>query len=216
MPSVSKPQATLMAIAAHHPAFAKKKGIPLKVAREFNQADKRTGILRKHKGGALLGRPGAMTSTMPLLGHAMSGTQLGQADALIRKVQHAFADGGSVKAEKSELSAKQRKDIRDSIERGKTSAISSLRATRSMLMASAPPPSSAEDASSQLASLSGRLAAKSMQPGSPAAMYAEYQHLMSQIHDETIDPKQQMAAVDRLAQISAQLDQLGVPVQEPA
>jgi len=47
MPSKSLKQARLMAAAAHDPAFAKKVGIPQSVAREFNQADKRTGILRK-------------------------------------------------------------------------------------------------------------------------------------------------------------------------
>jgi len=40
MPSKSKPQAKLMAAAAHNPAFAKKVGIPTKVAKEFNTADK--------------------------------------------------------------------------------------------------------------------------------------------------------------------------------
>jgi len=40
MPSTSKAQARLMAAAAHNPAFAKKVGIPTKVAKEFNQADK--------------------------------------------------------------------------------------------------------------------------------------------------------------------------------
>jgi hypothetical protein len=40
MPSKSKPQAKLMAAAAHNPKFAKKVGIPTKVAKEFNQADK--------------------------------------------------------------------------------------------------------------------------------------------------------------------------------
>lgn len=46
MPSKSKPQARLMAAAAHSKAFAKKAGIPQKVAKEFNQADKGTGILK--------------------------------------------------------------------------------------------------------------------------------------------------------------------------
>ena len=50
MPSKSNKQARTMAAAAHNPAFAKKMGIPQGVAREFNQADKRTGILRKKKG----------------------------------------------------------------------------------------------------------------------------------------------------------------------
>jgi len=38
-----------MAAAAHNPAFAKKVGIPPKVAKDFNQADAKTGILRKKK-----------------------------------------------------------------------------------------------------------------------------------------------------------------------
>lgn len=40
MPSVSKKQRNFMAAAAHNPAFAKKVGIPVSVAKEFNQADK--------------------------------------------------------------------------------------------------------------------------------------------------------------------------------
>ena len=35
-----------MAAAAHDPKFAKKVGVPVKVAKEFNQADKGTGIRR--------------------------------------------------------------------------------------------------------------------------------------------------------------------------
>lgn len=49
MPSKSKKQARTMAAAAHNPKFAKKVGIPQTVAREFNQADKGTGILRKKR-----------------------------------------------------------------------------------------------------------------------------------------------------------------------
>ncbi len=45
MPSKSPKQARMMAAAAHNPAFARKVGIPQKVAKEFNQADSRTGIL---------------------------------------------------------------------------------------------------------------------------------------------------------------------------
>ena len=40
MPSKTKAQARLMAAAAHNPAFAKKVGVPVSVAKEFNQADK--------------------------------------------------------------------------------------------------------------------------------------------------------------------------------
>lgn len=39
MPSKSPAQARLMAAAAHNPAFAKKVGVPMKVAKEFNRAD---------------------------------------------------------------------------------------------------------------------------------------------------------------------------------
>lgn len=37
----------MMAAAAHNPAFAKKVGVPVSVAKDFNQADKGTGLLRK-------------------------------------------------------------------------------------------------------------------------------------------------------------------------
>jgi hypothetical protein len=40
MPSKSKAQAHFMAAAAHNPKFAKKAGIPVSVAKEFNAADK--------------------------------------------------------------------------------------------------------------------------------------------------------------------------------
>jgi hypothetical protein len=39
MPSTSAKQARTMAAAAHNPAFAKKVGIPVGVAKEFNRAD---------------------------------------------------------------------------------------------------------------------------------------------------------------------------------
>lgn len=39
MPSKSAKQARTMAAAAHNPAFAKRVGIPQKVAKEFNKAD---------------------------------------------------------------------------------------------------------------------------------------------------------------------------------
>lgn len=47
MPSRSPAQARMMAAAAHNPAFAKKVGVPVSVAKEFNQADKSKGILRR-------------------------------------------------------------------------------------------------------------------------------------------------------------------------
>ena len=49
MPSKSKAQRNLMAAAAHNPVFAKKVGIPVSVAKEYNQADKG----KKFKGGGM-------------------------------------------------------------------------------------------------------------------------------------------------------------------
>jgi len=40
MPSHSDKQRRFMAAAAHNPKFAKKAGIPVKVAKEYNAADK--------------------------------------------------------------------------------------------------------------------------------------------------------------------------------
>ena len=40
MPSHSPAQARMMAAAAHDPKFAKKVGIPVSVAQDYNQADK--------------------------------------------------------------------------------------------------------------------------------------------------------------------------------
>lgn len=47
MPSKTKKQAWFMAAVAHNPKVAKKAGIPVSVAKEFNKADAKTGILRK-------------------------------------------------------------------------------------------------------------------------------------------------------------------------
>jgi len=47
VPSASPAQKRLMDAAAHNPAFAKKVGVPVKVAKEFSQADKG----RKFAGG---------------------------------------------------------------------------------------------------------------------------------------------------------------------
>lgn len=51
MPSTSGKQARFMAAAAHDKGFAKKAGVPQSVAREFNQADAKTGILRRKRKG---------------------------------------------------------------------------------------------------------------------------------------------------------------------
>lgn len=47
MPSTSPKQARTMAAAAHDPEFAAKMGIPQKVAKDFNDADKGTAMLSR-------------------------------------------------------------------------------------------------------------------------------------------------------------------------
>lgn len=66
MPSKSKKQARTMAAAAHNPAFAKKVGIPSKVAKEFNQADAGTGILRGPRSRAQKKATAKRLSTRPI------------------------------------------------------------------------------------------------------------------------------------------------------
>jgi hypothetical protein len=46
MPSSTRKQARFMAMLAHDPGKAKRAGVPVKVARDFNQADQKTGILK--------------------------------------------------------------------------------------------------------------------------------------------------------------------------
>jgi hypothetical protein len=62
MPSKSPAQARLMAAVAHNPAFARRVGISQSVGREFNAADKGSGILsarrprrRARRGKGILG-----------------------------------------------------------------------------------------------------------------------------------------------------------------
>ena len=47
MPSTSDKQKRFMAAAAHSPEFARKAGIPVGVAKEFNVADKRNVTMNK-------------------------------------------------------------------------------------------------------------------------------------------------------------------------
>ena len=60
MPSKSKAQRNLMAAAAHNPAFAKKVGIPVSVAQEFNKADKG----KKFKEGGMMDKKDLMQDKM--------------------------------------------------------------------------------------------------------------------------------------------------------
>jgi len=47
MPSTSEKQSRTMAAAAHNPSFAKKMSIPQGVAKDFNKADSKTGMLSR-------------------------------------------------------------------------------------------------------------------------------------------------------------------------
>ena len=61
MPSTTEKMARTMAGAAHDPEFAAKMGIPQKVARDFNQADKGSALLSnamKHRPRKPAGRLG--------------------------------------------------------------------------------------------------------------------------------------------------------------
>jgi hypothetical protein len=49
MPSETPKQARFMAMLAHNPDKAKAAGVPQSVAKDYNQADAKTGILRKKK-----------------------------------------------------------------------------------------------------------------------------------------------------------------------
>jgi hypothetical protein len=227
VPSVSKKQAHLFAAVAHNPAFAKRVGIPESVGREFNHADQGSGMLNKADGGrspALSsmeahtnfgqGRGHSMFSTMPLQGHAMSGTQLGQADALIGRAQKAFSEGGSVKkdsgSKKPQMSAKERGEVRALIERGKTDAVTSLRSTRAMLLRTSPASPRTEDrAGDALARLSRQLSIQAPDP------QQEYAALMAQLENAPLDPVSQRKLLDRLAMLSEELDQTGLATAPP-
>jgi transposase len=50
MPSKSGKQARFMAMVAHDPAAAKRVGVSQSVGKEFNQADKGTGMIKPKKG----------------------------------------------------------------------------------------------------------------------------------------------------------------------
>ena len=50
MPSKSTKQARLMAAAAHSADFAERVGVPMKVAKDFVKADKKSGMLKKAMG----------------------------------------------------------------------------------------------------------------------------------------------------------------------
>jgi hypothetical protein len=89
MPSTSKKQRNFMAAAAHNPAFAKKVGIPVSVAKEFNQADKG----RKFKEGGIM-KHDDMKQDMPMMAKVAAKAVKGH-----EKRMHKMAKGGVTRAD---------------------------------------------------------------------------------------------------------------------
>ena len=89
MPSVSKKQHNFMAAAAHNPAFAKKAGISMNVAKEFNQADKGKKF---SKGGTM--KHDDIKQDMPMMKKVAK-----QEVASHEKKMHGMAKGGVTRAD---------------------------------------------------------------------------------------------------------------------
>ncbi len=105
MPSVSPAQKRLMDAAAHNPAFAKKVGVPTKVAKEFSQADKgrkfeRGGEMKESKAMAkkevgFMKKAGAPKSMIKHEKAEMMGMKSG--GAVFRKAADGVAKKGKTK-----------------------------------------------------------------------------------------------------------------------
>ena len=89
MPSTSKKQHNFMAAAAHNPAFAKKAGISMDVAKEFNQADKGKKF---SKGGTM--KHDDMKQDMPMMKKVAK-----QEVKAHEKSMHKMAKGGVTRAD---------------------------------------------------------------------------------------------------------------------
>lgn len=212
MPSVSPKQENLMAACAKGATY--KKCPPLKVARDFHQADKRARLLKRSAGGSTplesgldshlnfgVGHGKNFFSTTPLMGHAMSGTPLGG--------KQRFAEGGEVK-KPAGPSAKERREIRELIERGKDDAVAALRATRSALT-SASPEASLEKLRTRLAMKNG---GEVVAAESPNALYSEYMQLLEMLQDPQLAADSQGQMIDRIADLEDKLQSMGISVAE--
>jgi len=65
VPSVNSKQAKFMAAVAHSPSFAKKVGVPQSVGKEFNKADKESGMKKMAKGGMAPSKMGSVKTAAP-------------------------------------------------------------------------------------------------------------------------------------------------------
>lgn len=97
MPAVSKKQKRLMDAAAHSPAFAKKVGIPTKVAKEYSEASKG---LKFRKGGGEM-------KNCSTKGYAKGGLAM-RGEGIAKK---GFAKGGQVTASGADTAGPQGKSI---------------------------------------------------------------------------------------------------------
>lgn len=178
----------------------------------------------------------SMFSEIPLMGHAMSGTQLGQADNATRDAHSTlskfrFADGGKVKPKGPSL--KERKSIRALIERGKSDAVDTLRESRDALLDAQATQPQTPDFTASLDKLRDRLATppveladggeveapdseEAQQAGDPSMLYQEYVELIDKLQSPDIDQGLQMEIVDRLSDIESQLEAVGIDVGEGA
>ena len=106
MPSVSKKQKRLMDAAAHNPAFAKKVGIPVSVARDFSESSKG---LKFRKGGGEMKNCGTK-------GYAKGGLAM-RGEGIAKK---GFAKGGAVTASGPDTAGPQGKAISQPVKKSVT------------------------------------------------------------------------------------------------
>ena len=112
MPSKSKAQRNLMAAAAHNPAFAKKVGIPVSVAKEYNQADKG----KKFKGGGMATKcatksDAKMIAKKEVKGHESSMHKMKKGGIIEKGTKEKYASKAAMmKHEKKESKAEEMKE----------------------------------------------------------------------------------------------------------
>lgn len=107
MPAVSKKQKRLMDAAAHNPEFAKKVGIPTKVAKEYSEASRG---LKFRKGG------GEMKKGCTTKGYAKGGLAM-RGEGIAKK---GFAKGGQITAKGPDTAGPQGKTMSQPVKKSVT------------------------------------------------------------------------------------------------
>jgi len=105
MPAVSKKQKRLMDAAAHSPAFAKKAGIPMSVAKDFSESSKG---LKFRKGGEM--------KNCGTKGYAKGGLAM-RGEGIAKK---GFAKGGAITASGPDTAGPQGKTMRQPVKKSVT------------------------------------------------------------------------------------------------